>query len=116
MNIDDKKGNQGKKSDEKAEDFLKDHAKKVHDSQAFTKFSSLLNQFEDFMEDKAEKFQRGGMAEKLEALKNKAEEQTAGFVRSAREAGRKFGSQVDASIDKIKGKKDPANFQNGGGI
>ncbi len=111
-----KKGNQGREFADKAEDFLTDKAKKVKRSEAFGKISGLLNQVEDFMEEQSEKFQSGETGAKLEALKGKAEEQAEEFWKKARDAGRKFGDQVDESIDKIKGKKDRTNYQNGGGI
>jgi len=111
-----KKHKQGREFADKAEDFLKDKTKKVKRSEAFGKISGLLNHVEDFMEDQSGKFQRGETGAKLEALKGRAEEQAGEFWRKARDASRKFGDQVDESIDKIKGKNDRTNYQNGGGI
>ena len=80
------------------------------------KISGFLGKAEDFMEEKAEEFQRGELGAKFDAFKDKAESQAEELLKKAREAGRKFGDQVDEKLDELKGIKDHPNNQNGGGI
>lgn len=101
---------------DKAEDFLAEKASQVKKSEAFGKISELFGKVEDFMDDKSEEFNSGEMGAKFEAFKDKAEDQANTLLKKAKEAGRKIGDQVDESIDSLKGKKDRANNQDGGGI
>ena len=101
---------------DQAEDYLVEKASQVKKSDAFAKISGLFDKVENFIEDKSEEYHSGEMGAKIEAFRDKAEEHANDLLKKAKEAGRKFGDQVDESIDSIKGKKDRANNQNGGGI
>lgn len=101
---------------DKAEDFLADKARELKDSDVFEKIIGLFGKVEDFMEDKSREFQSGEMGAKFDAFKGKAENQAGELIKKAKEAGRKIGDQIDDTIDAFKGKKGPADNQNGGGI
>lgn len=106
----------GKDLADKAEDYFEEKFKKFKSSNAFGKISDAFGKVEDMMESKSQEFQRGEMGAKFEAFKDKAGDQANELLKKAKEAGRKFGDQVDDSIDAMKGKKGPAGNQNGGGI
>jgi len=106
----------GKEMADQAEDFLVEKASQVKNSDAFGKISGLFDKVENFMESKSEEFHSGEMGAKFETFKDKAEDQANELLKKAKEAGRKFGDQVDDTLDSIKGKKGAANNQNGGGI
>ena len=101
---------------DKAEVFLTEKIKNAKKSDAYGKLSDLFGKAESYMEEKSKEFQSGEMGAKFEALRDKAEIQAEELVKKAREAGQKFGNQVEESIDALKGKKDPKGNQNGGGI
>lgn len=101
---------------DQAEDFFAEKIKKAKKSDAYGKLSDLFGKAESFMEEKSKEFQSGEMGAKFEAFKDKAEIQAEELVKKAREAGQKFGDQVDEKLDQLKGKKDQPNHQNGGGI
>ena len=106
----------GKEMADQAEDFLVEKANHVRNSDALGKISGLFDKVENFMESKSEEFHSGEMGAKFETFKEKAEEQANELLKKAKETGRKFGDQVDDTIDSNKGKKGSANNQNGGGI
>jgi len=106
----------GKDLADKAEDYFEEKFKKFKSSSAFGKISDAFGKVEDMMEKKSQEFHSGEMSAKLEDFKDKAGDQANDLLKKAKEAGRKFGDQIDDSIDAMKGKKGPAGNQNGGGI
>jgi uncharacterized protein YjbJ (UPF0337 family) len=106
----------GKEFADKAEDFITDKFRQFKKSDAFGKLSDALGKVEEVMEQKSQEFHSGEMGAKFEAFRDKAEVHANDLVDRIKEAGRKFGDQIDDSLDAIKGKKDRNNNQNGGGI
>jgi len=99
-----------------AEGFFKEKYSEFQKSDTFGKLSDAFTKVEEIMEQKSQELQSGEMGEKFEKFRDKAETKANVIFDKLKDAGRKFGDQVENTMDGKKGKKDQPTNQDGEGI
>lgn len=85
-------------------DKAKEHIEKAKESEAYAKINQSMNQAGEYVERKLEELKQGDLPDKIEALREKAEDKAEGLIDQAKAYGSIIADDVDEVIETMKDK------------